>query len=114
MSTMSLSRSALVLLAAVSSGCFASGHVVRRIERRRSTRAEACAAPPLYSDRGPSRGRVAIAVITAECRTSKEAECRAHLQQGACEADADAVVEISRREVENHLRMVGTAVEYTD
>lgn len=104
---------ALLTLALAASGCFSSYHVVRRIEPRRSPRAEACTTTPLYSDRGPSTPRVAIAVVTAECRTSKEAECRAHLQQAGCEANADAVVEVTRREVDGHLRMVGTAVEFT-
>lgn len=93
-------------------GCFSSVHVVRRIEARRTPRAEACTTVPLYSDRGPSTGRVALAVVTAECRTSKEAECRTHLQQAGCEANADAVVEVTRRSADGHLRMVGTAVEF--
>lgn len=100
-------------LALAAAGCFSSYHAVRRIERRRVARAESCTTTPLYSDRGPSTPRVAIAVVTAECRTSKEAECREHLQRGGCEADADAVVEVSRREVDGHLRLVGTAVEFT-
>lgn len=110
-----MSRRALLLcsLALAASGCFSSYHVVRRIEPRRGPRAEACTAAPLYSDRGPDTPRVAIAVVTAECRTSKEAECRTHLQQAGCEANADAVVEVTRREVDGHLRMVGTAVEFT-
>lgn len=106
-----MKRFALALL--IASGCYASTHVVRRIESRRSPRAETCTTVPLYSDRGPSRERVAIAVVSSECRTSKEDECRSHLQQAGCEANADAVVEITRRPADGHLRMVGTAVEFT-
>lgn len=93
-------------------GCLSSSHLVRRIESRRSARAEACTTVPLYSDRGPSTARVALAVVQSECRTSKEAECRTHLQRAGCEANADAVVEVTRREVDSHLRLVGTAVEF--
>lgn len=110
MRAMSLAR--VLWAAPLMLGCFSTVHIVRRIEARRTPRAEACTTVPLYSDRGPSTGRVAIAVVTAECRTSKEAECRAHLQQAGCEADADAVVEVTRRSADGHLRMVGTAVEF--
>lgn len=102
----------LLALAVLACGCFSSFHVVRRIESRRSPRATTCTTVPLYSDRGPSTGRVAIAVVSSECRTSKEAECRTHLQHAGCEANADAVVEVTRREVDGHLRLVGTAVEF--
>jgi hypothetical protein len=102
----------LFALCLAAGGCFTSRHVVRRIEARRSPRAEACTTVPLYSDRGPTTGRVAIAIVTAECRTSKETECREHLQHAGCEANADAVVEVTRREADGHLRMVGTAVEF--
>ncbi len=85
------------------------------MDRRHSERAEACAAESLqaYADRGPSRPRLAFAVVTAECGESKEAQCREQLLRGGCEVNADALIDITQRVAQGRLRMVGTAVEFT-
>ncbi len=85
------------------------------MDRRRSERAEACAPSSLeaYADRGPSRPRLAYAVVTAECSDSKEQQCRDQLLLGGCEVNADALIDISQRVSQGRLRMVGTAVEFT-
>ena len=44
---------------------------------------------------------------------SKEVECRRELEIGICQIDADALIDTSRqRTYDDHLRMVGTAIEY--
>lgn len=99
---------------AAGAGCAAPSHHVRRAGNRRAPRAEACVpdALPVFNDRGPDRAREAFAVVTAECRESKEEDCRRHLLLGGCEAGADALVDVTNRLVQGRRRMIGTAVEY--
>jgi hypothetical protein len=96
-------------------GCAGASHHVRTMGFRRTPRADACdvASLPMHDDRGPDRPREAFAVVTAECRESKEEECRQHLRLGGCEARADALIEVTNRVVNGRRRMVATAVEYT-
>lgn len=85
------------------------------MDRRHSERAEACSPTSLeaFADRGPSRPRLAFAVVTAECSDSKEQQCRDELLRGGCEVNADALIDVSQRVSQGRLRMVGTAVEFT-
>lgn len=105
----------LFVTTALGAACVSPSHHVRYMDRRHSERAEACAAASLqaYADRGPSRPRLAFAVVTAECSDSKEQQCREQLLQGGCEVNADALVDVSQRVTQGRLRMVGTAVEFT-
>lgn len=104
----------LALLAAL--GCARGpNHHYQVINARRTPRATPCADPPLHTDHGPTTGREAIAVLTAECSDSHPEQCRTALQQAACEANADAVVDVEARPIRNsngRVRMVGTAVEW--
>ena len=95
-------------------GCMSASHRVRRMDDRRAPRAEACSPDslPVYTDHGPDERRLAFAVVTSECRESKEDECRTHLRQAGCEAQADALIDVTNQIVQGHRRMVGTAVEY--
>lgn len=104
---------ALLALAA-SLGCSSGpSHHFRVINARRAPRAEPCAEPAVYADRGPATPREAIAVLTAECADSHPEHCRREMQRAACEADADAVVEATARPLRGgRVRMVGTAVEW--
>ena len=105
----------MVLLAlAAALGC-SSGptHHFHVINARRSPRAEPCAEPPVFTDRGPATPRESIAVLTAECGDAHPEQCRREIQRAACEANADAVIEATARPLRGgRLRMVGTAVEW--
>jgi len=103
---------ALTLGAAV--GCVSPSHHVRYMGARRAPRAESCATDSLavHTDHGPDQPREAFAVVTAECAESKEPECRQHIALGGCEAQADAVIDVTSRVSRGRRRMVGTAVEY--
>jgi hypothetical protein len=105
----------LLAAASLSAACISPSHHVRYMDRRHSERGEACVAESLqaYADRGPSRPRLAFAVVTAECSDSKEPQCREQLLQGGCEVNADALIDVSQRVSQGRLRMVGTAVEFT-
>ncbi|MDO9015518.1 MAG: hypothetical protein Q7V43_01320 [Myxococcales bacterium] len=107
-------RPTVFLALALSLGCSSGpSHHFRMINARRTPRAEACAAPPLHTDHGPSTPREAIAVVTAECSDSHPEQCRTALQRAACEANADAVVDVDARPLRGgRVRMVGTAVEW--
>lgn len=107
-------RARLALACAALLGCVhGASHHIRRIESRDGARAERCADPPLYNDRGPDRPRESLAVVTAECDRDREAQCRAELRRGTCEADADALVEVSDQVIRGGVRrMVGVAVQW--
>lgn len=109
-----MSRAALALGCWLFVGCAtAPVHHIRRIGDRRAPRAAPCQAPPIYTDHGPDGPREAIAVVTAECREAHEEQCRAELQRGVCEADADALIDTSNGMTSSgRRRMVGTAIEY--
>lgn len=104
--------SALALASAF--GCVSPSHHVRRMGDRRAPRAEACTPEslPVHNDHGPDQPREAFAVVTAECGESKEPECRQHLALGGCEAQADAIIDVTSRPSRGRRIMVGTAVEY--
>ncbi len=104
-----------LFVAGIGLGCAATAsHVVRRMYDRRSTREGACEHPALHEGRGPSRGREVLAVVMAECSSSREADCRKELEQGVCEAGGDALVNLARRTARGRLRLVGDAVEWSD
>ncbi len=102
----------LALAAAL--GCVTPAHHVRRMGSRRAPRAETCTPEslPLHNDHGPEGAREAFAVVTAECGESKEPECRQQLLLGGCEAEADALIDVTSRVAQGRRRMFGTAVEY--
>jgi hypothetical protein len=108
----------ILVLAALTTlaGCPGPSHHVRRMGFRRTPRTEICSAPALqvHTDRGPDRPFERYAVVTAECRDTKEAECQEHLRQGGCEAEADALIEVSNTVTKGRRRMIGMAIEYTD
>jgi len=66
----------------------------------------------VHTDHGPEGDREAFAVVTAECGESKEPECRQQLVLGGCEAQADALIDVTSRVAQGRRRMIGTAVEY--
>ena len=105
----------LLVSSLVAMGCLPASHRVRTMDVRRAPRAEACVAAslPTYADHGPDRAHVAFAVVTAECREAKEEQCREQLLQGGCEANADALIDITTHVSQARRRMVGTAIEYT-
>lgn len=107
-------RVAMAVAAAGALACVSAGHHVRRLEGRSAPRQERCEHPPVHTDRGPDRPRVVLGVVTAECGSGSEPECRRELERGTCELDADALVEVSNRVTNRVRRMVGTAVEYRE
>ena len=104
----------LAVAAAATLGCtIGPTHHFHMVSARRTPRVGACTAPELHTDRGPDRPREAIAVLTSECSDSHPEQCRTALQSAACEATADAVVQVEARALRGgRLRMVGTAVEW--
>lgn len=104
----------LSLLTALSLGCIhGASHHLRRIGDREGPAPERCTDPPIFADRGPERPRQSLSVVTAECDREREAQCRAELRRGACESNADALVEVSNQLLPGGLRrMVGVAVQW--
>ncbi len=99
-----------VCLAAI--GCVQASHHIRVMDARRVPRAAPCEHPVIDTEGGADRPHVALAIVTAECGSGKEDECRVQLEIGTCRADADALINVTRQNANGHLRMVGTAVEY--
>lgn len=109
-----MSRPFCFLVVSSALACVSPSHHVRRMGDRRAPRAETCTPEslPIHTDHGPDLPREAFAVVTAECAESKEPECRQHLLLGGCEAQADALVDVTSRVARGRRLMVGTAVEY--
>lgn len=106
---------AVTLLGLLSAQCtIRSRHHVRRFDDRRTAATSACAEPEIITDRGGDRPRQTLAVVTAECAPSKQAECRRELQRGVCSVSGDAIIEVTERPTRGTLRMVGIAVAWTD
>lgn len=66
----------------------------------------------MHTDQGPDEPREVFALITADCAESKEAECRQQILLGGCEAQADALINVSSRVARGSRRMIADAVEY--
>ena len=91
--------------------CMAPRHHWSRIEDRHHPRQGVCDHPEVLAEH-PTRRYLSIAVVTAECRESKPEECRDHLQLGACEAGADAMIDMTNDTPRGMRRMVATGIEY--
>lgn len=104
-----------LLGALFASGCsVTASHAVRRFDDRRTARTEPCSAPEILADRGGSRPRQSLAVISAQCTPSRPEDCRRELRAGACSVQADALIEVTDRVQRRSRRMVGLAVAWTD
>lgn len=92
-------------------GCMAPRHRWSRIEDRHHPREGVCDHPPVLTEH-PTRRYLQIAVITAECRESRIEECREQLAMGACEANVDAMIDMTNDTPHGIRRLVAAGIEY--